>query len=186
MKLSLPIETERLTLRQYTDSESDFDALFAMHSDPAVTRYLLFDPRTPDEVRESLTKRTEPLELQSDGDAVNVVVELRETGEHLGDLTLFLVSTEHQLGEIGFVFNPRFHGKVYASEAAATLLRVAFEELGFHRVIGRCDARNTASSALMLRLGMRQEAHFVRNEFIKGEWSDELVFALLAEEWSAR
>ncbi len=84
------------------------------------------------------------------------------------------------------MFNPRFHGKGYASEAAAALLRVAFEELGFHRVIGRCDARNTASSALMQRLGMRQEAHFVRNEFIKGEWSDELVFALLAEEWSAR
>jgi RimJ/RimL family protein N-acetyltransferase len=186
MKLTVPIQTERLTLRQYTESESDFDALFAMHSDPEVTRHLLFDPRTPDEVRESLKKRAAPLELTADGDAVNVVVELRETGQHLGDLTLFLVSTEHRLAEIGFVFHPHFHGHGYASEAATALLRVAFEDLEFHRVIGRCDVRNTASSALMKRIGMRQEAHFVRNEFLKGEWTDELVFALLDEEWSAR
>ena len=36
----------------------------------------------------------------------------------------------------------------------------------------------------MKRLGLRQEAHFVRNEFLKGEWTDELVFAMLAEEWN--
>jgi RimJ/RimL family protein N-acetyltransferase len=30
---------------------------------------------------------------------------------------------------------------------------------------------------------MRKEAHFVRNEYLKGEWTDELVFALLTEEW---
>jgi RimJ/RimL family protein N-acetyltransferase len=32
---------------------------------------------------------------------------------------------------------------------------------------------------------MRREAHFVKNEFFKGEWSDELVYAVLAEEWRA-
>jgi RimJ/RimL family protein N-acetyltransferase len=63
------------------------------------------------------------------------------------------------------------------------LLRVGFEELDMHRIIGRLDARNAGSANLLQRLGLRQEAHFVRNEFIKGEWTDELVFAILAEEW---
>jgi RimJ/RimL family protein N-acetyltransferase len=53
-----------------------------------------------------------------------------------------------------------------------------------HRIIGRLDARNTGSANLLKRLCLRQEAHFVRNEFIKGEWTDELVFALLADEWT--
>jgi RimJ/RimL family protein N-acetyltransferase len=35
----------------------------------------------------------------------------------------------------------------------------------------------------MQRLGMRQEAHLIQNERVKGEWTDELVFAILAEEW---
>jgi RimJ/RimL family protein N-acetyltransferase len=33
------------------------------------------------------------------------------------------------------------------------------------------------------RLGMRREAHLRENEFIKGEWCDELVYAMLASEW---
>jgi len=33
---------------------------------------------------------------------------------------------------------------------------------------------------------MRREAHFVHSEIVKGEWADELVFAILDHEWTAR
>jgi len=55
-----------------------------------------------------------------------------------------------------------------------------------HRIIGRCDARNTASARLMGRLGMRREAHFRENEWFKDEWGDELIYAMLDGEWSER
>ena len=32
---------------------------------------------------------------------------------------------------------------------------------------------------------MRREAHLVENEWVKGEWQSELVYALLAREWRA-
>ena len=32
---------------------------------------------------------------------------------------------------------------------------------------------------------MRCEAHFVHNELFKGEWGDELVYAILEHEWTA-
>ena len=51
---------------------------------------------------------------------------------------------------------------------------------------GHIDARNTASAAVLERLGMRREAHFVQNEWVKGEWTDEAVYAVLVHEWSAR
>ena len=63
------------------------------------------------------------------------------------------------------------------------MLQISFGQFGLHRIIGRCDARNTASSGLLERLGMRREAHFRQNEYVKGEWCDELVYAILAEEW---
>ena len=66
------------------------------------------------------------------------------------------------------------------------MLGLAFDGLGLHRVVARCDGRNTASVAVMERLGMRKEAHFVENEFVKGEWADEIVHAMLAEEWRAK
>jgi RimJ/RimL family protein N-acetyltransferase len=191
--LPLPIETERLIVRRYR--ATDYDDLLKLHSHPDVTRFLLFEPKTPDEVREALAKRIAPAPLDADGQAISLAVELRETaqsnrdavaGQHLGDVTFFLLSTEHRLGEIGFVFHPESQGHGYAAEASVEVLRLGFETLGLHRIIGRLDARNTASGALLTRLGLRQEAHFVRNEFIKGEWTDELVFAMLEDEWNAR
>jgi RimJ/RimL family protein N-acetyltransferase len=56
----------------------------------------------------------------------------------------------------------------------------------FHQIFGRCDARNVASYRLMERLGMRREAHLIHNELFKGEWSDELVYAILQNEWGNR
>jgi RimJ/RimL family protein N-acetyltransferase len=35
-------------------------------------------------------------------------------------------------------------------------------------------------------LGLRQEAHLVENEWVKGEWTDEIVYAMLRDEWLAR
>ena len=43
--------------------------------------------------------------------------------------------------------------------------------------------RNTDSARVLGRLGMRHEAHFVQNEWVKGEWTDEAVYAVLAHEW---
>ena len=63
------------------------------------------------------------------------------------------------------------------------MLRLGFEELGLHRIIGRIDARNTPSARVLERLGMRREAHFVHNEILKGEWTDEVVYAMLEDEW---
>jgi RimJ/RimL family protein N-acetyltransferase len=65
------------------------------------------------------------------------------------------------------------------------LLQLAFDEFGLHRVIGRLEPRNAASARLLERLGMRQEAHFVENEFVKGEWQSEAVYAILDREWRA-
>ena len=91
-----------------------------------------------------------------------------------------------QRGEIGYILNPAYQGQGLATEVAGTLLRLGFEGLGLHRIVARCDARNVASARVMERVGMRREAHLVHNEFLKGEWTDELIYAILREEWQAR
>jgi hypothetical protein len=73
---------------------------------------------------------------------------------------------------------------VMRDEAGRVLLRLAFEDLGLHRVIGRLEARNTASARVLERLGMRREAHLVENEYVKEEWQSELVYAILDREWA--
>lgn len=124
-------------------------------------------------------------ELTDEGQALTLGVERADSGTLVGDVVLFFRSIEHRGGELGYVFAPEHAGQGYATEAAAAVLALAFDRLGLHRVIARLDARNTSSARLAARLGMRQEAHLVQNEMFKGEWSDELVYALLAQEWRA-
>jgi RimJ/RimL family protein N-acetyltransferase len=123
--------------------------------------------------------------LNDDGDSVSLAVVLKDSGELVGDCTLFLVSREHRQGEIGYILHPDHHGHGYATEAAAFLLELAFEDFDLHRVVGRLEPRNAASAGVLERIGMRREAHLVENELVKGEWQSELVYAILRREWRA-
>jgi RimJ/RimL family protein N-acetyltransferase len=182
---SLPIETERLTLRRYR--ETDYDDLLKLQSNDDVTRFLLYDTQTPEQVRTvTLPRRMTDAPMDADGQSLTLAVVLRETGQHVGEVSLFVHNAAHQGGEIGFVFHPEFHGRGYAAEASVEVLRLGFEELGMHRIIGRLDARNTGSANLLKRLGMRHEGTFLQNEFLKNEWTDEAVFAMLSDEWVQR
>ena len=183
LRPTYPIVTERLLLRPYT--MDDLEALHAIQSLPEVTRYLYWEPRSRDEVRDVLARRVRRPTLEVEGETLVLAMVLPESGVLVGDVNLHWLSRAHRQGEIGFVLHPDHHGRGLAAEAAAVLLRLGFEDLGLHRIIGRCDGRNTASAKVMERLGMRKEAHFRQNELVKGEWCDELVYAVLAEEWRA-
>jgi RimJ/RimL family protein N-acetyltransferase len=178
----LPIETERLLLRAFR--EDDFDAVFAMQSRPDVARFLYWEARTADEVRDGLARKIAGTAIRAEGDTLFVAAALRTTGEVVGDVVLQWTSAAHSTGEIGFIVHPDHQGHGYATEAARPLVGLAFEALGLHRVVGRVEPRNVASSRVLEKLGMRREAHLVENEWIKGEWQSELVYAMLAREWS--
>jgi RimJ/RimL family protein N-acetyltransferase len=176
-----PLPTERLLLRPFRDD--DLDALCVIEGDPATARYLYSAPRSRAEVRVSLARRKRMTAIEKQGDAIRLGVELRDGGALVGDVSLHYRSREHGQAEIGFVLHPEHHGHGYATEAVTVLLDLGFGSLGLHRIIGRCDPRNVASTRLMERLGMRREAYHRESEFIKGEWCDELVYAILAAEW---
>jgi RimJ/RimL family protein N-acetyltransferase len=180
----ISILTERLVMRPFT--HDDIDALHAMFGDPDVTRYLDHGPLSRQAVGELLARISPMTRIDAERNELRLAVELQASGEVIGDVSLWRTSARHNTGEIGFVLRPEHQGRGYALESMRELLRIGFEEAGLHRIVGRCDAENVASAALMERLGMRQEAHFRRNELIKGVWSDELVYAVLASEWSPR
>jgi RimJ/RimL family protein N-acetyltransferase len=178
-----PIVGERLLLRPLTSR--DTDALLAYRSRPDVCRYVPFEPMTSEIIAERLAAQWVRTELTDEGQALTLGAEVRQTGELAGDVVLFWHSREHASGEVGYAFNPELGGRGYATEAVAMMLRLGFEDLGLHRITARVDERNDPSARLARRVGMRQEALLIENEFFKGEWSNELDFAMLASEWRA-
>lgn len=84
--------------------------------------------------------------------------------------------------QIGFTIAPGYQGRGYATEAARLLAGYPFAR-GKHRITACCDARNLASAAVLDRLAMRREGHLRQSTWAKGEWTDELLYALLHDEW---
>jgi RimJ/RimL family protein N-acetyltransferase len=180
LALGVPLETERLRVRHLVPE--DFAAMYAIESRPEVARWLYWEPRTEAEVRESLDRRIARARDHAET-GVTFGAEIVATGELVGHVSLTV--GPHRQGEIGFIFHPDHQGRGYATEAAAAVLGIGFGPYGLHRVCGTLEARNTASARVLEKLGMRREAHLRENEWVKGEWQSELVYALLAREWRA-
>jgi RimJ/RimL family protein N-acetyltransferase len=178
----LPIVTDRLHLRTFT--MNDLDEVWAYMRRPDVARHMLWTARDREQTREALARMVAETGLEKDGDYLTLAAVAGDT--LVGHVELGLVSAEHQQGEIGYVFHPDHQGRGYATEGAREMLRLGFQDMGLHRIVGHCSAHNTASAKLLTRLGMRQEAHFVECRKVAGEWREELTFAILRREWSGQ
>jgi RimJ/RimL family protein N-acetyltransferase len=178
-----PIRTQRLILRPF--AATDLDDLHAIQSRPEVARYLYWEARDREQVRLALDNMVRGWSLTGEGDVLALAVVLPPTGTVIGDVILKWSSVQHRQGEIGYVFHPGYGGRGFATEAAAAMLALGFDRLRLHRIVGRIDGRNTASARVLERLGMRREAHFIQNEIVKGQWTDEVVYALTEDEWRA-
>ncbi|HEX5949847.1 MAG TPA: GNAT family protein [Actinomycetota bacterium] len=176
-----PIQTERLVLRAF--EPGDFDAVYAMRSNPDVVRYLYWDVHTEDQARRALGDRIGFRSIHHEGDVLALAAVPRGANDMVVDVILRCVSEAHSLAEIGYIVHPDHQGNGYATEAARAVLAIAFDEAGFHRVIGSLEARNAASARVLEKLGMRREAHLVENEWVKGEWQSEVLYAMLDREW---
>ncbi|TCL56154.1 RimJ/RimL family protein N-acetyltransferase [Hydrogenispora ethanolica] len=97
---------------------------------------------------------------------------------------------EFRTWELGYVFNPQYYGKGYATESCRRILDYGFQELQAYRIIAMCNPENVASWQLLERLGMRREGHLRKNIFFKYDpngqpiWNDTYEYALLSEEWA--
>jgi RimJ/RimL family protein N-acetyltransferase len=182
LRPTYPVTTERLHLRPLT--LADAPSLVAYRSIPELCRYVPFEAMDLGTVTARLETLWANTEITAEGQALTLGAELIGSGELVGDVVLFFRSEADRGGEIGWIFHPGHAGHGYATEAARGFLELAFRGLGLHRVVARVDARNDASLRLCERLGMRREAHLVKNEWFKGEWSSEIDFAILNEEWA--
>ena len=178
-----PQRTERLVLRQVR--EEDIDGMLAFRNKPDVYHWLLRTVVDADAFRAAWMKTlTDPRDYST-------VVEL--DGVVIGTASLEVSDAMGQgVGEpmtdaealIGYILDPAHAGNGYATEIAARLLRICFEDLGVHRVTAGCFADNLASRRVLEKVGMQLEQYGVRDSWhAELGWLDGCTFAILAEEW---
>lgn len=174
------LETARLVLREFV--EDDWRALHAIESREDVNRYQGYDAHT-EEYSRSYVAKTIAAAAEAPRMLYEVAIALRSDEQLIGRGGIRRTKDEPRVGEMWVVLAPDQQKQGLVLEAARAMMTHAFDTLGMHRLYGDCDPRNAPSARLMERLGMRREAHFVQNVFIKGEWCDSLIYAVLASEW---
>lgn len=181
----LPLRTDRLVLREVADD--DVEAILGYCREPDVVRYLPFGVLDREAVLGRMQRWRDDLardpadDLERDW-GLTLVADL--DGTVVGDVMLRLkAGPEMTMAELGYVFSPTVAGRGLATEAAIAVVALGFEHFGCHRVFAQLDPRNTASSRLCERIGMRHEAHLRRDYYSDGEWSDTGVYGVLREEW---
>ena len=180
MRAKIFLETERLLLRPFRIS--DKEAIFSYRGDPEITRFQLWEPFTREQVS-LFIRKYQFRRFGSAGHWTGLGMELKKNNRLFGDVALRKTKDPFPQAEIGFNVAKSHQRLGYASEAVRALLDWLFTRQNVHRVYAVCDADNRASAALLECLGFRQEAHYRQNIWFKGHWGDELLFALLRQEW---
>ena len=173
------LESERLLLRRFADG--DLLPFLAYLNDPLVARYQNWESYGEQQARDVI-ERQKSLEPGLPGEWFTFALELKETRALVGHIAL-KTQEDNRQAEIGFTLAREYHGKGLAFEAASRVLEYLFINLEMHRVTAITDCQNHRSAALLNRLGMRREGHFIQNIWFKGKWGDEYLYAVLREEW---
>ncbi len=176
------INTSRLLIRQF--QEQDYISLFEYLSNPIVYRFEPGEPISLEKARVLTVERVPKTEFWA--------VVLRDAQKLVGHLYFKQIDPKEFLTwELGYIFNPAFQGKGYATEAAYALIRYGFENLGIHRVIAHCNPENVASWRVLEKIGMKREGHFRKNVFFHTApdgsplWIDTYAYAILKEDIKA-
>ena len=174
------LETERLILRKFL--EEDWKDLYEYLSKENVIKFEPYDIYSQDECKEEAVNR-------SQNEAFWAVC-LKENNKLIGNIYFKQQEPkEFMTWEIGYVFNPLYYGKGYATESSKRILQYGFEQIGMRRIIAKCNPENSASWKLLERLSMRLEGHFKKPVYFKKTidgkeiWHDCYQYAMLEEEW---
>lgn len=159
----------------------DFNAFYAVHSDPQAMRYWCFPAWTaPEQGRayfDTACRSRDPARM-----LCWVIVHAADD-RPIGAATLCDIERDQGRASIGYVLGRAHWGRGLAREAVSQVLAHAFDTLALRRIEADIDPRNAASCRLAERLGFKREGLLRERWHIAGECCDTALYGLLAREF---
>lgn len=176
----LNIVTKRLILTSI--NIDDAEEIFKYRTDKETNKYQGWIPETLEDARNFIRSKIYP-EIDVADTWFQFAVRLRETNTIIGDVGIHFLPQDDYQAEFGCTLDKNYQKKGYATEALSEIFEMLFYKLNKRRIIASIDPRNTDSIVLVERLGFRREAHFKESVLINNVWVDDLVYAILKDEW---
>lgn len=186
---ALPVlETERLILRQITESVNDGRDSLEFINDYSVYRFWgLYDEKNDTNGRHKPKKKIQTdyhyratMKEYKAGRELSWLMELKETGRVIGEIVLYDFKLKKQ-ADIGYRISKRYWGQGFATEAGEAIVHFAFSDLELNRIQIRCFTDNPGSVRIAEKLGFQKEG-LIRKGVIINVITDYYIFGLLREE----
>jgi RimJ/RimL family protein N-acetyltransferase len=179
----LNIETERTLIRKFRETDIPDIIELSKKADFWLERNIGWEP-TEKDIKDYFAKQRD-IYPKMQPEWVDLAVELKSTGRVIGFVGIGVKDPVNRQAIIGWLLGTKYQGRGLATEAVRALITYGFDEMSLHRIYARTGLKNTRSWKLMERLGMRREAHFKKSHTVSEEWDDEVIYAVLEEEWDS-
>lgn len=174
------LETERLLMRRIR--ASDLAAWAEILQCANVRQYLLeFEEAPDDSAVWSIMEWADGIFKRKTG--IRWAITLKPKDRLIGSCGFHLYDAGNSRLEIGYELHSAYWRKGIMTEAVAEVLRFCFDCLKVHRVEADVTEGNTASAALLRKLGFALEGLWRERVYSRGAYHGVWQFGLLAHEY---
>lgn len=175
------IKTQRLHLRKLR--RRDAAQFFRFTGSEAVTKYMLWKPHRG--LPESVSSIEKTLSRYETGDCLRWGIALQENGELIGIIDLLGFNEVENTCSFAYMIAEEFWGRGFGTEALTAALEFAFGELKVAAVKADHFAENTASGAVMRKVGMTYCGVLPGKYEKNGIIYDAIQYRITRKEWES-
>ncbi|SEK87066.1 Protein N-acetyltransferase, RimJ/RimL family [Colwellia chukchiensis] len=178
-QLAPTLKADNIYLRPAT--MADYSAIKAFRQNPENCRYIR-PPESDSDVLKVVQQLSAPWQFTL-GHWNGLVICLQADDSVVGEIVFRIEDWQNQRAELGYRLSETVTGQGICTKAAHLLIHYLFNELGFFKIVAKCDPRNIASYRVMEKLGFVREAFFKQHYLNGTQWTDQVDYGLLRANW---
>ena len=180
--MELKIEGEQINLRKL--KKSDAPSIYQNANDKLIAKYTTFPhPYKLSDAYNFIRKTHHKLNTKK---SFELGIELKETKEIIGMISLMKVDYDNKNAEIGYWLGKKYWGRKIMKEAIMLLLNFGFKKLKLIRIYARVMHPNISSAKLLEKSGFQYAGRMRRTTLKDGKWMDDLIYSILSSEFKSK
>jgi len=180
--MDLKIEGKQINLRKL--KKSDAPSIYQNAKDFEIARYTTLPHPYKLKNAEDFIKITHQKIRKKK--AFELGIELKETKEIIGMISLINLDYDNKNAEIGYWLGKKYWNKKIMKEAVNLILNFGFKKLKLVRIYARVMHPNISSAKLLEKSGFQYEGRMRKANLRRGKWLDDLRYSILSSEFKQK
>lgn len=180
-KMNPSFRTERLSIRNFILEDAPKVQKLLEDGEIAQTTTIIPYP-LPDKFAEDWISKIKNSMVSKDSFHFAI---FNEQDHFIGCIYIF-INKKHNKGELGYWLGKSYRNKGYCTEAGEEIIKFGFEDLGLNRIFADAFTKNTASSKVMEKLGLKYEGTFKQSCLYRGVYEGTVIYGITKNDYYSK